>query len=157
MTTERIIRIDFDDSVAGGSPAQAEERAVAVHDLLESNSFSDIRAQQAGLGGPYAVSLQLVENRLLFDLSHEDGEARSKVLLSITPFRRVIKDYRDILQSYYAAIGTGQAAKIEAIDMARRGLHNEASELLTERLEGKIALDQETARRFITLICALDI
>lgn len=137
-------------SIARGNPDQEHERAIALFDILEDNSFTI-----PGREGPYALTLGLVENKLSFAIATVDGEPVMTHLLSLTPFRRVIRDYEMICESYYNAIRTASPSQIEAIDMGRRGLHNEASETLKQRLEGKVDLDHDTARRLFTLIFAL--
>jgi len=128
-----------------------QERDVAMYDLLESNSFAPAGSQ----GGPYRLVLGVEENRLTFDIQLEDSTQHGKVMLSLTPFRRVIKDYFLVCESYYKAIRHAPPSQIEALDMGRRGLHDEGSKLLLERLKGKIAIDHDTARRIFTLICVL--
>jgi|SRR6266404_4229747 len=128
-----------------------QERDVAIYDLLESNSFMP----EGSLGGPYRLTLGVEENRLTFDIKLEDETPHGKVMLSLTPFRRVIKDYFLICESYFKAIRNAPPSQIEALDMGRRGLHDEGSVLLRERLSGKIAVDHDTARRIFTLICVL--
>jgi len=148
----RLIRVTLDEEAMSRSGPDAEhERAVAIYDLLEENSF----APQGHDGGPYALHLQFVDNRLAFDVRLEDDTRVVAHLLSLTPFKRLIKDYFLICDSYYQAIRTASPTQIEAIDMGRRGLHNEGSELLIERLKGKIDLDFDTARRLFTLITVL--
>ncbi|HEY2886852.1 MAG TPA: UPF0262 family protein [Rhizomicrobium sp.] len=128
-----------------------QERDVAMYDLLESNSFAPAGSQ----GGPYRLVLGVEENRLTFDIQLEDSTQHGKVMLSLTPFRRVIKDYFLVCESYYRAIRHAPPSQIEALDMGRRGLHDEGSKLLLERLKGKITIDHDTARRIFTLICVL--
>jgi uncharacterized protein (UPF0262 family) len=128
-----------------------QERDIAIYDLLEANSFRP----EGSLGGPYQLTLAVEDNRLCFDIRLEDGSTHGKVLLSLTPFRRVIKDYFLVCESYFKAIRNAPPSQIEALDMGRRGLHDEGSMLLTERLKGKIAIDHDTARRIFTLICVL--
>lgn len=128
-----------------------QERDVAMYDLLESNSFAPAGSQ----GGPYRLVLGVEENRLTFDIQLEDSTQHGKVMLSLTPFRRVIKDYFLVCESYYGAIRHAPPSQIEALDMGRRGLHDEGSKLLLERLKGKITIDHDTARRIFTLICVL--
>ena len=128
-----------------------QERDVAMYDLLESNSFAPAGSQ----GGPYRLVLGVEENRLTFDIQLEDSTQHGKVMLSLTPFRSVIKDYFLVCESYYKAIRHAPPSQIEALDMGRRGLHDEGSKLLLERLKGKIAIDHDTARRIFTLICVL--
>jgi uncharacterized protein (UPF0262 family) len=138
-----------EDSLAAASRDQEQERQVAIFDLLDGNYFEPAEAN----GGPYDLKLSLVENRLAFDIAGPNYERRH--LLSLSPFRGVIKDYFMICDSYYAAIRNSSPQQIEALDMGRRGLHNEGSTLLRERLEGKVKTDLDTARRLFTLICAL--
>ncbi|MGU3666246.1 UPF0262 family protein [Methylobacterium sp. A49B] len=147
----RLAKVSLDEaSIARGNPDQEHERAIALFDILEDNSFTI-----PGREGPYALTLGLVENKLSFAISSVEGEPVMTHLLSLTPFRRVIRDYEMICDSYYNAIRTASPSQIEAIDMGRRGLHNEASETLKQRLEGKVDLDHDTARRLFTLIFAL--
>ena len=147
----RLAKVTLDEaSIARGNPDQEHERAIALFDILEDNSFTI-----PGREGPYALKLGLVENKLSFAITAEDGEPVMTHLLSLTPFRRVIRDYEMICESYYNAIRTASPSQIEAIDMGRRGLHNEASETLKQRLDGKVDLDHDTARRLFTLIFAL--
>lgn len=129
----------------------ADERKVAIYDLLAGNHFRP----RGSSGGPYHLVLGIAESRLVFDIRLADGSRHGRVQLSLTPFRRVVKDYLGICQSYYAALRGSPPARIETIDMGRRGLHDEGSHLLRERLKGKIDVDFETARRLFTLICAL--
>ncbi|ATC32573.1 UPF0262 family protein [Caulobacter vibrioides] len=146
----RIKSIEIDEeSLAAASRDQEQERQVAIFDLLEGNYFEPAEAGE----GPYDVRLSLIENRLAFDISGAGYERRH--LLSLSPFRGVIKDYFLICDSYYSAIRNSSPQQIEALDMGRRGLHNEGSNLLRERLEGKVKTDLDTARRLFTLICAL--
>src|SRR5688572_19988875 len=150
--TQRLVKVTLDESSIGrSSPDIEHERAVAIYDLLEDNSFAPVEHD----GGPYALHLSITENRLVFDIRLEDGSAVMAHLLSLTPLRRIVKDYFMICDSYYKAIRTATPSQIEAIDMGRRGLHNEGSELLMERLKEKISLDFDTARRLFTLICVL--
>jgi uncharacterized protein (UPF0262 family) len=128
-----------------------QERDIAIYDLLESNNFMPEGSQ----GGPYRLTLGVEENRLTFDIKLEDATPHGKVMLSLTPFRRVIKDYFLICESYFKAIRNAPPSQIEALDMGRRGLHDEGSNLLRERLKGKITVDHDTARRIFTLICVL--
>jgi uncharacterized protein (UPF0262 family) len=147
----RLAKVSLDEaSIARGNPDQEHERAIALFDILEDNFFTI-----PGREGPYALTLGLVENKLSFAITTVDGEPVMTHLLSLTPFRRVIRDYEMICETYYNAIRTASPSQIEAIDMGRRGLHNEASETLKQRLEGKVDLDHDTARRLFTLIFAL--
>jgi uncharacterized protein (UPF0262 family) len=128
------------------------ERDIALCDLLESNNFRPIGSH----GGPYHLVLGVADNRLTLDIRLADGEAHGKLILSLTPFRRIIKDYFRLCESYFKAVGGAQtSAQIESLDMGRRGLHDEGSELLRERLKGKVEIDLDTARRLFTLICVL--
>ena len=148
----RLVAVTLDESSIGRSTPDIEhERAVAIYDLIEQNMFAPVGHD----GGPYALNLGITENRLNFDVRLADGTPVVAHLLSLTPLRRIVKDYFLICDSYYAAIRTATPSQIEAIDMGRRGLHNEGSELLMERLDGKIALDLDTARRLFTLVCVL--
>jgi uncharacterized protein (UPF0262 family) len=148
----RLVAITLDEASIGRASRDVEhERAVAIYDLLESNSFEP--ANHAG--GPYALKISLVEKRLVFEVTEADGAPVIAHALSLTPFRRVVRDYFMICDSYYAAIRNATASQIEAIDMGRRGMHDEGSELLRERLKGKVRMDFDTARRLFTLICAL--
>jgi uncharacterized protein (UPF0262 family) len=152
LNRRRLVAVTLDEaSIGRGSPDQEHERAIAIYDILEANSFAIPEHE----GGPYALHLALVENRLCFDIRTAEGEPLIAHHLSLTPFRRVVRDYEMICDSYYKAIRSASPAQIEAIDMGRRGLHNEAAELLLERLAGKVVLDHDTARRIFTLIFAL--
>ncbi|HEX3701333.1 MAG TPA: UPF0262 family protein [Phenylobacterium sp.] len=148
--THRLEKVELDeDSLAAASRDQEQERQIAIFDLLEENYFKPDGATD----GPYGLKMGLVENRLLLDIAGPAYERRH--ILSLSPFRSLIKDYFMVCESYYQAIRNSTPAQIEALDMGRRGLHNEASELLRTRLAGKIETDQDTARRLFTLICAL--
>jgi uncharacterized protein (UPF0262 family) len=149
----RIIDIVLDEeSVARRSPEVEHERAVALFDLIEENDFALV-----GTPGPYRLRIGIFEQRLVFDVRDEGDTKLRDIVLSLTPFRKVVKDYFLVCESYYAAIKKLSPSQIEALDMGRRGLHNEGSELLRERLDGKIEIDLGTARRLFTLICALHI
>ena len=151
-TSRRLVRITLDEgSIGRSTPDTEHERAVAIYDLLEDNSFAPLESED----GPYGLHLSIAENRLVFDVRREDGTPLTAHLLSLTPFRKIVKDYFLICDSYYKAIRTATPSQIEAIDMGRRGLHNEGSELLMERLKEKIEIDFDTARRLFTLICVL--
>jgi uncharacterized protein (UPF0262 family) len=148
----RLIEVTLDEASIGRHTAEVEhEREVAIFDLLEKNRFA-LENQGAG---PYTLKLSLAENRLVFTVGDDAHTPIQHVMLSLSPFRRIVKDYFLICDSYYQAIKTQPASRIEAIDMGRRGLHDEGSQLLLERLKGKIAVDIATARRLFTLICAL--
>lgn len=148
----KLIAITLDEaSIGRGAPEQEHERAIAIYDLIESNAFG-VPGHQ---GGPYMLQVGLRNNQLMLDISDAAGQPVVAHLLSLSPFRRVVKDYFLVCESYYAAIKTASAAQIEAIDMGRRGLHDEAAGLLIERLAGKVEVDFDTARRLFTLITAL--
>lgn len=150
MSVDRLRSVVIDeDSLAPLSREQEHERQVAVADLLEQNRF----APSEGPGGPYDLRISLVDGRLALDVAAEGWERRH--ILSLTPMRGVIKDYFLLCDSYHQAIRNSSPAQIEALDMGRRGLHNEGSQQLRERLADKIGLDLDTARRLFTLICAL--
>jgi uncharacterized protein (UPF0262 family) len=152
MSQFRIATLALDEhSVMTLSKPIEQEREVAITDLLENNFF---RLHDSS-GGPYNLVLGVEENRLVLDIALEDGVAHGKLMLSLTPFRKVIKDYFLVCESYYKAIRTAPPHQIEALDMGRRTLHDEGSTLLQKRLEGKVELDFETARRLFTLICVL--
>jgi uncharacterized protein (UPF0262 family) len=148
----RIATIELDEASLAPASADAEhERKIAIFDILEQNRFH----LSGHDGGPYGLRLSLADNKLVFDVSGLDGAPLRRIMLSLTPLRRVIKDYFLICDSYYDAIRGASPAQIEAIDMGRRGLHNEGSELLAERLKDKAEVDHDTARRLFTLVCAL--
>lgn len=150
----RIARVTLDErSVVRRNPEIEHERAVAIYDLIEENSFSIVD----GPGGPYSLALGIEDSRLVLDIRNELEVPLTKLILSLSPFRRIVKDYFTVCESYYEAIKRSTPSQIEAIDMGRRGLHNEGAELLRERLNGKIELDANTARRLFTLICVLHI
>ena len=150
--TGRLVEVTLDEASIARSTADVEhERAVAIYDLIEDNEFQPV----GHTGGPYRLKIAMVENRLGLEIVATEGEAVMIHLLSLTPFRRILKDYFMICESYYAAIRTATPAQIEAIDMGRRGLHNEGSQILLDRLADKITVDFQTARRLFTLICAL--
>jgi len=147
---QRIGSVQLDEqSLASGSPEREEERRIAVKDLLKANYFEPEGAD----GGPYDLNLASVDGRLQMEITAPGYERRH--LLSLQPFRRIIRDYFMVCDSYFDAVRNGGGQQIEALDMGRRGLHNEGSELLRERLEGKAQTDLETARRLFTLLCAL--
>jgi len=153
----RIIRIEIDDSaIPPATPEMEQERRVAIFDLIEDNSFTvPARDGQPAPEGPFVLELCIREGRLVFDVTTEGDAKVAEFHLSLGPFRQVVKDYFQICQSYFEAVKRLPPAQIEAIDMARRGIHNEGARTLQERLEGKAGLDIDTARRLFTLICAL--
>lgn len=146
------VRLD-ETSLSPQTADAAHERRVAIFDLLEANSFDVVD----GPDGPYALSLSVVEQKLVFDVKLLDGSDVRIFVLSLSPFKRVVRDYFMICESYHQAIRQATPTQIEAIDMGRRGLHNEGSRLLETRLDGKVKLDFDTARRLFTLICALHV
>ena len=152
LETNRLVRVDLDERSLARATADIEhERKVAIYDLLDENVFEPIGAPP----GPYALHLSIVEGRLVFDVRTEDDAPIGQLHLSLSPFRKVVKDYFMLCDSYYDAIRNAAPAQIETIDMARRSMHNEGSELLRERLDGKLRLNHQTARRLFTLICCL--
>ena len=149
---QRLVAVTLDEnSIGRSSPDIEHERAVAIYDLIEENSFAPVGHD----GGPYKLNLGLKENRLVFDIRLANGKPVTVHLLSLTPFKRIVKDYFLICDSYYAAIRTATPDRIEAIDMGRRGLHNEGSRILQDALKRKVKVDFDTARRLFTLICVL--
>lgn len=150
MSEHRLRSVELDAATLPSASAEIEhERRVAIFDLIEANSFEPVGAP----GGPYDLTLSVHEGRLVFDLKGPDfAKAHG---LSMTPLTKTVKDYIDICDSYYEVLRGSDVGKIEAVDMGRRGLHNEGAELLKSRLDGKIAIDHETARRLFTLVTAL--
>jgi uncharacterized protein (UPF0262 family) len=133
------------------APEIEREREIAIRDLLAHNYFQPAGAPD----GPYHLTIGVAENRLCFDIAASGKRSHGRVAVSLTPFRRLVKDYFLICESYYAALRQAHPSRIEAIDMGRRGLHDEGARLLMQRLKGKIDLDSDTARRLFTLICVL--
>ncbi len=149
---QRLVSVTLDEASIGRSNEDVEhEREVAIYDLLEQNTFAPVGHDD----GPYALHLSVNGNRLVFDIRLQDGSPVVVHLFSLSPLRRIVKDYYMICDSYYQAIRTATPDKIEAIDMGRRGIHNEGSEILVERLKDKVIIDLDTARRLFTLICVL--
>jgi uncharacterized protein (UPF0262 family) len=152
QSNARLVTVTLDEkSTATSNPNIEHEREVAIFDLLEANSF----ALEGRDDGPYTLHLAIVEDRLVLSMGTESGETIVTHMLSLTPLKRIMKDYFLVCESYYAAIRTAPPSRIQAIDMGRRGLHDEGSRVLRERLAGKITVDVDTARRLFTLICAL--
>ena len=148
----RLTAITLDEqSVVQRSRAIEQEREVAIYDLLEANLFKP----DGSAGGPYHLTLSVEETRLALDIALEDGTAHGKVLLSLAPLRKTVKDYFLVCENYYKAIRTAPPHQIEALDMARRALHDEGARELQARLEGKVETDFDTARRLFTLVCVL--
>jgi uncharacterized protein (UPF0262 family) len=153
MPDRRIVNITLDQGTGTRRhPDVEQERAVAMFDLLEENFF----APTGDLTGPYSVNLRLHDNRLHIEIRNsDDSQTLRTVQLPLVVFRRIVKDYFTVCESYFEAIKTASPSRIEAIDMGRRGLHNEGADLLRERLEGEVEIDENTARRLFTLICVL--
>jgi len=153
--TMRIARIDIDTSgMPAPTPEIEQERRVAIFDLIEENSFA-LAGRADDPPGPYHLHLAIRDKRLVFDVDTEDGRPAAEFHLSLGLFRQVVKDYWQICESYYDAVKRLPPGQIEAIDMARRGIHDEGARVLQERLEGKATVDTDTARRLFTLICVL--
>ncbi len=153
MADECIVHIELDRKTLVSRSAEVEhERAVAIYDLLQENHFSPI----GDYLGPYRVLLSIRDaNRLTFDIQDEAENSQGEISISLTPFRRIIRDYYQICESYFDAIKRLTPSQIETIDMARRGVHNEGSEILKDRLSGRVKIDFDTARRLFTLLCVL--
>ncbi|RTL52139.1 MAG: UPF0262 family protein [Bradyrhizobiaceae bacterium] len=148
----RIVAVTLDeDSIGRSGPDIEHERAIAIYDLIEKNLF----APEGNVEGPFTLHIGINDNRLMFDIRRQDGAPVVVHLMSLTPFRRIVRDYFMICDSYHQAIRTATPDKIEAIDMGRRGVHDEGSRTLMERLEGKVRIDFETARRLFTLVSVL--
>ncbi|TNE27716.1 MAG: UPF0262 family protein [Alphaproteobacteria bacterium] len=154
----RIAHISLDEATIIWRNADVEqERRVAIFDLIEENTFKPVRSVERGATGPYRLQLSVVDGRLSMEIANDAGEPLETLLIGLARFRRPIREYFAICDSYYQAIRKATPAEIETIDMARRGIHNHAAELLLERLEGKVETDFPTARRLFTLICVLHI
>jgi uncharacterized protein (UPF0262 family) len=150
--TNRLIAVELDRSIHAPPSADAEhERKVAIYDLLSENFFR----VEGETRGPFRLTLSIAEGRLVLDIRDGSEERCSTIGLALSSFRRIVKDYFLICESYYKAIRTATPSQIETIDLARRGLHNEGSTLLKERLQGKVEIDFDTARRLFTLVCVL--
>nr|WP_250814258.1 UPF0262 family protein [Neorhizobium tomejilense] len=147
----RLYDVVLDDSIGRSTPDVEHERAVAIFDLVEENSFEPL----GHAGGPYKLKLSLVDAKLMLGITTDKDEQVATHILSLTPFRRIIKDYFMICESYYEAIRASTPSRIEAIDMGRRGVHNEGSQTLMDRLDSKVRVDFDTARRLFTLVCVL--
>lgn len=151
----KIVSVDLDERTVVRRNAEIEhERAVAIFDLLENNYFKPVSLPE----GPYAIDLSVEENRLNLIVRNQDKSAElGKLVIQLRAFRRIIRDYFLICESYYTAIKDSSLSQIEAIDMGRRGLHNEGADLLKETLAAEVAVDGQTARRLFTLLCVLHI
>ena len=155
---QRIAKIELDEETIIWRNADIEqERRIAIFDLIEENTFKPVRAAERGSAGPYHLRLAVRDGRLLMTISDSEDNVLEELLLGLARFRRPIREYFAICDSYYQAIRKATPGEIETIDMARRGVHNRAAELLLERLEGKVETDFPTARRLFTLICVLHI
>jgi uncharacterized protein (UPF0262 family) len=158
MADRRISHITLDERTIVWRSADIEqERRIAIFDILESNTFAPLRPQPDGYDGPYRVGLSVQEGRLAVEIAREDGSPLETHILGMARFRRPIRDYFGICDSYFQAVKTSTPQQIETIDMARRAVHNEAAELLRTALAEKVELDFDTARRLFTLICVLHI
>jgi len=152
----KLVDVTLDESTIVRWSADVEhERRIAIFDLLEENSFELLKSADSTYLGPYKLHLGTIEGRLAFEVKATDDRMLMSFRLAVTPFRRIIREYFAICDSYYEAIKSASPSQIEAIDMGRRGLHNEGSDLLAERLDGKIKIDKQTARRLFTLVCVL--
>jgi uncharacterized protein (UPF0262 family) len=150
--SQRLVSVTLDDaSIGRGSADQEHERLIAIYDLVEENMFGVPGRKD----GPYSLHISIVDKKVALDIRTKDGDSVVVHIVSLMPFRRILKDYFAVCESYYAAIRTATPAQIEAIDMGRRGLHNDGAHLLAERLKGKIECDFNTARRLFTLLTAL--
>ncbi len=154
-TDARLVRVVLEgEALTRLSPILEADRAQAVADLEAENRFAPIGAKIKARG-PYALHLSIQEGRLVLDVRHEDDAPLAAFVLALGPFRRLIKDYQLLVDSHILAVEEGREERIQAIDMGRRGLHNEGAELMTQRLADKITMDFETARRLFTLVCVL--
>lgn len=158
MADPHIIDISLDERTILWRSADVEqERRIAIFDLLEENYFEPLRVHADGYAGPYKVRLSVEDGRLVIAIDRADGTPLEAVILGLGRFRRPIREYFAICDSYYQAISNASPQQIETVDMARRGIHNDAADMLIERLDGKIKVDFDTARRLFTLICVLHI
>ena len=158
MSDPRIIDVELDERTILWRNAQIEqERRIAIFDLLEDNYFAPRRPYPQGYSGPYRLKLRVEEGRLAIDIAGESGDRLETIILALGRFRRAIRDYFAICDSYFKAVAQSTPAQIETVDMARRAIHNDAANVLIERLEDKIEVDFDTARRLFTLICVLHI
>ncbi|MFV2091591.1 MAG: UPF0262 family protein [Hyphomicrobiales bacterium] len=149
--SHRLVAVTMDDSLTAGITSDiAHERDVAIFDLIDENHFV-----LADTPGPYSLHLSIVERRLIFTIIANPTDTTATIGLSLTPFRRILRDYFQVCETYYEAIRTAPPSHIEAIDMGRRGLHDEGSQVLRDRLSGKVDMNFQTARRLFTVICAL--
>jgi len=152
MNKNCLIAIELDETIGRASPQIEHERAVAIFDLIEDNHFSPLECDHKG---PYRLKLSLMDKKLILEVLRENREWIASHSLSLMPFRRLVKDYSFLCEGYYDAIRSSTPSRIEALDMGRRGLHNEGAQALLDHLDGKIEIDFRTARRFFTLLCVL--
>lgn len=158
MADPRLIHIELDHKTIIWRNADIEqERRIAIYDLIEGNYFAPQRPHADGYAGPYRLALRVEEGRLVFDIFREDESHLESVIVALGRFQRPIREYFAICDSYFQAVKAATPQQIETVDMARRAIHNDASEMLKDRLDGKIAVDFDTARRLFTLICVLHI
>ncbi|MCF6272587.1 MAG: UPF0262 family protein [Rhodobacteraceae bacterium] len=156
MIANRLIEVVLDETgLPAPTPEIEQERRVAIYDLLEKNSFTPVARGVEPPVGPFRLNLSILDRRLVFKILNDSNSKVGEFHLSLSPFRQVIKDYFQICESYFDAVKRLPPAQIEAIDMGRRGIHDEGSRVLQERLEGKVDIDHTTARRLFTLICVL--
>jgi uncharacterized protein (UPF0262 family) len=157
ITDAYLTRVMLDSETSTQLPAAIEaDRAQAVAELADGNEFTPLTVKgDRPVSGPFALRLSVQDGRLVFDIRHTDDTPLAAVGLALGPFRRLIKDYQLLVDSHLKAVEEGRAEHIQAVDMGRRGLHNEGATLMRERLAGKIAIDFETARRLFTLVCVL--
>lgn len=157
-SSQRLIEVTLDaTSILKWNAEVAHERRVAIADLLAENRFAPVGPLPGQYDGPFKLHLRIEEGRLVFELSDQDGGFLKTFRLALTPFRRIVKSYFDVCDSYYRAIRDSTPQRIETLDMGRRGLHNDGSALLRQQLRGKVEIDDNTARRLFTLICVLHI
>ena len=152
-SNDRLVDIELDQSIGRSTPDVEHERAVAIFDLLEQNSFKPVGDDV--VEGPYNLKRSVIDGKLVFEITKESGAEVAIHILSLGPFRRIVRDYFMICESYYEAIKTASTGQIETIDMARRGVHDDGSQTLQDRLDGKVSVDFDTARRLFTLVCVL--
>ncbi len=158
MADHRLTHVELDQkSIVFRNAEIEQERRVAMFDLLEENHFAPLREHADGYAGPYRLVLRVADGRLAFEIHREDDHHLETIILALGRFQRPIREYFAICDSYFQASRQASPQALETIDMARRGVHNAASEMLKERLEGKIEVDFDTARRLFTLICVLHI
>jgi len=152
----RLVRIELDETAAPRRSAEAEhERAIAIYDILEDNSFALVDQAGALLAGPFHLYLRAEGRHIRFDIRNDSDSELSQFYMALGPLRRVMRDYFHVCDTYYEAIRTKSPSQIQAIDMGRRALHNEGADILRSRLDGRVATDEMTSRRLFTLICVL--